>query len=407
MNNRCKGCGMESLEVFLDLGRMPLANSYLTAEELNGDEPRFPLAVSHCGHCHLVQLTETVPPEKLFTEYLYFSSFSESFLRHAAEMAQTLAARLKLGRESFVIEIASNDGYLLKNFVRKGIPVLGIEPARAAAEVAAMKEIPTFCNFFNGETARQVLRARGPADLIIGNNVLAHVPGINDFITAVRLCLKEKAVGVFEVPWLGEFLEKIEFDTIYHEHVFYYSLSALVRLFERSGLQVFDVEKKQVHGGSLRVFVSRPDVFPVSSSVSRILEKEELDGLTDISVYRSFAKRVNNLRSGLVTFLDEIKSAGKSIAAYGAAAKGSVFLNYCGLGKDRIDFIVDRSPYKQGRFMPGVHLPIYSPDKIAESKPDYLFILPWNLRDEIMQQMIHIRRWGGKFIVAIPHLEVF
>jgi SAM-dependent methyltransferase len=384
----------------------PLANSYLSEEALKNDEPRYRLAVAYCPECYLVQLADTVPPKELFGEYLYFSSYSESFLKHAAEMAETLKKRFGLGKESFVLEIASNDGYLLRNLVKVGIPVLGVEPARNIAEAAVKDGIPTLCEFFNEKSAKDILEKHGPADVIIGNNVLAHVPDVNDFIKTVKKSLKGRGAAVFEVPWLKELLGKSEFDTIYHEHVFYYSLSALVRLFERGGLEVFDVEAHPVHGGSLRVFVCSPGTMTVSESVGKLLEEEKDAGLTEISRYKEFAGKVEWIREELLTLLKELNARGKSVAAYGAAAKGTVMLNYCGTGKDMVDFVVDRNPHKQGRYMPGVHIPIHPPEHVKKMRPDYLLILPWNLKDEIMEQMDYIRKWGGKFIVAIPRVEV-
>lgn len=402
----CLGCGRKSPEVFLDLGRQPLANSFLTSEELKKKEPRYRLAAAYCPECHLVQLTDIVPPEEMFSEYLYFSSYSESFLEHASEMAGSLTKKFGLDGKSFVLEIASNDGYLLKNFVKAGIPVLGVEPARNICEAAQGNGVPTLCDFFNKETAGRILKGYGPADVVIGNNVLAHVPLINDFLSAVKLCIKDRGAAVFEVPWLRELLRKVEFDTVYHEHVFYYSLSSLMGLFERAGLAVFDVEVQPVHGGSLRVFVCGSGTVHASPNVKEMLDEERTAGLTGIEVYRTLSRKVEELRGELLRMLGGLRARGKKIAAYGAAAKGSVLLNYCGIGPELIEFVSDRNTYKQRRFMPGVHIPIYAPERVMEAKPDYLLILPWNLKEEIMSQMSYIRQWGGKFITAVPKIEV-
>jgi hypothetical protein len=403
----CAGCGAPHPETFLDLGILPLANSYLSADALAKHEPRFRLAVAYCPACHLVQLTDMVPPEDLFSNYLYFSSYSESFLRHARAMASELTERFSLGAGSFVLEIASNDGYLLKNFVGAGIPVLGVEPAENVAEVARMGGVPTVSQFFGLETARALRQEHGPADVMIGNNVLAHVPEINGFIAGVRAMIKDKTgVGVFEAPWLKPFLDKTEFDTTYHEHVYYYSLTALAGLFKRAGMEIFDVSVQPVHGGSLRVFVCPTGARAVGPAVGEMLALERAAGLTHAATYREYAAKVRAVRDGLRALLRRLKAEGRSIAAYGAAAKGTVMLNYCGIGAETLDYVVDRNPHKQGRYMPGVHVPIHGPEKADETRPDYLLILAWNFQDEIMEQMAHIRAWGGRFILPIPEVRV-
>jgi SAM-dependent methyltransferase len=388
------------------LGKTPLANAYLTAEQLERPEPKFPLAVAYCPACHLVQLTDLVPPEQLFSEYLYFSSYSETFLRHAEAMARDLTGEFQLGKESRVLEIASNDGYLLQYFQKLGIPVLGIEPARNIAEVARSKGIPTLTRFFGLEAVDEVLAEFGPSNLIIGNNVLAHVPGINGFLSAVEACLAPQGVAVFEFPALKNLLDKTEFDTIYHEHVFYYSLSAIERLAARAGLELFDAQPQAVHGGTLRVFLSRPGERQKTAGLASLLAEEAEAGLTTPARYESFGREVARIKVALRGLLARLKTEGKRLAAYGAPAKGNTLLNTCGIGSDLLDFTVDRSPHKQGRFLPGTRLPIHPPEQVKAARPDYLLILPWNIKDEIMSQMACVRAWGGRFVVPIPQVEV-
>jgi SAM-dependent methyltransferase len=402
----CLGCEKALPKPFLDLGKTPLANAYLTAEQLDKPEPKFPLAVVYCPACHLVQLTDLVPPEQLFSEYLYFSSYSETFLRHAEAMARDLSGQFQLGKSSRVLEIASNDGYLLQYFQKLGIPVLGIEPARNIAEVARGKGIPTLTRFFGLEAVDEVLAEFGPSNLIIGNNVLAHVPGINGFLKAVEACLAPRGVAVFEFPALKNLLDKTEFDTIYHEHVFYYSLWAIERLAARAGLELFDAQPQAVHGGTLRVFLSRPGERPKTPNLAGLLTEEAEAGLTTPARYESFGQEVARIKAALRGLLAGLKAEGKRLAAYGAPAKGNTLLNTCGIGRDLLDFTVDRSPHKQGRFLPGTRLPIYPPEHVKAAKPDYLLILPWNIKDEIMSQMACVRTWGGQFVVPIPQVEV-
>ena len=402
----CLGCGAALGRPFLDLGRTPLANSYLRPEQAAGVEPAFELAVVYCSQCHLVQLTDIVAPESLFTEYLYFSSYSESYLAHAGSMADSLTSRLKLGATSLVIEIASNDGYLLQFFKRRGIPILGIEPARNIAAQARAQGIPTLECFFGVDTAPEISAKAGPADLIIGNNVMAHVPEINGFLRAVSACLKPGGTAVFEFPYLGELLEKNEFDTIYHEHVFYYSLSAVDELTRRAGLRLVDVELQPVHGGSLRIFLQhQPTASPVPA-VAAMLERERRYGLIGTDLYSSFGRSVDALKIELLTMLRELKSSGKRLAAYGAPAKGNTLLNYCGIGADLVEFTVDRSPHKQGLLLPGSRIPIRAPEALLSERPDYAVILPWNIADEIIGQQQEYLRARGKFIVPIPHPRI-
>lgn len=398
----CLGCGGASPAVFLDLGRTPLANSYLPAEVDCGGEESFPLAVAYCVSCHLVQLAATVRPDKLFSEYAYFSSYSESFLEHARRMAESYIESFSLRPGSRVLEIASNDGYLLQYFKRRDIAVLGIEPAANIALVARGRGIPTLECFFEPVAVPTILEAFGRADLIAGNNVLAHVPEINGFLNAVAGCLRPGGVAAFEFPYLRDLLDKVEFDTIYHEHVFYYSLSAIRNLARRAGLEIWDVIPQPVHGGSLRVLLQHPGMRPIESRVAVMLEEEGKSGLTSSARYASFGQQVSALKDRLCSMLGEIKRSGKRIAAYGAPAKGNTLLNYCGIGRDMIEFTVDRSPHKQGKLLPGSHLPILPPAELLSRMPDYALILPWNIADEIISQQVAYQRAGGRFIVPVP-----
>lgn len=402
----CLGCAEPLPPAFLNLGSTPLANSYLEPNGDAQDEDVFPLAVVFCPACFLVQLSETVPPEKMFKDYLYFSSYSESFLVHARAMCEALSERFNLGGESRVLEVASNDGYLLQYFKAKGIPVLGVEPASNIAEESRRRGIETLNCFFGPQAVDEILKSFGSVDLLIGNNVLAHVPAINEFLAATAACLRKSGCAVFEFPHVQELLRKTEFDTIYHEHVFYYSLHALKHLAERAGLEIFDVSKKKVHGGTLRVFLRRSSGAGVPDSVKSMLDQESDAGLTRSETYGAFSSRVATLKRDLRELLGGLKGAGKKICAYGAPAKGNTLLNYCGIGSDVIDFTVDRSPHKQNKLLPGTRIPIRNPGDISSTKPEYLLILPWNIQDEIMQQMAHIREWGGKFVVPIPNPKV-
>lgn len=403
---RCRGCDAVLPAPFLDLGRTPLANSYLRSQEAHQAEETYPLATAYCPQCHLVQLTETVAPEKLFSEYLYFSSFSDSFLEHSRLMAEDLTRQMGLGGNSLVLEIASNDGYLLQYFQRMGIPVLGVDPARNIAEEANRRGIPTLCRFFGEDTAPEIAREQGLADLILGNNVLAHVPAINSFLRGVRLCLKPQGAAAFEFPYLRHLLERTEFDTIYHEHVFYYSLSAIRNLAHRAGLELWSVIAQPVHGGSLRVFLQHPGTRPVERAVDEMLASEAEAGLTTAASYASFGQRVASVREQLLGLLRRLKSSGRRIAAYGAPAKGNTLLNYCRIGADLIEFTVDRSPHKQGLFLPGSHIPIKPPAALLDERPDFALILPWNITDEIMSQQTSYQRQGGRFIVPIPQPRI-
>lgn len=405
--HHCLVCKKPQVEEFLDLGVVPLANALLDRPPARAaDEARFPLRVGYCHACHAVQLLHLVPPEQLFSNYFYESSFSDAFVAHARGYADHLTQRLQLNQSSFVVEVASNDGYLLKNFVAAGVPCLGVEPAQNIAAKANARGIPTMARFFDPETAAMVLRERGPADVVLGNNVLAHVPQIVPFLGAARDLLKQQGLAVFEFPWLRELVRHLEFDTIYHEHVYYLSLQALQNAAKLAGLEVHDVQLQPVHGGSLRVFLQRPGSRPVTAEVGHVLELERAEGLAAPDVYRAMGQRVRALREQLRTLLAGFKKAQKRVVAYGASAKGSTLLNYCGIGKETLDYIVDRSTVKQGRFAPGVHLPIFGVEKLLADKPDYTLLLAWNFADEIRRQQHAYESQGGRFVHPVPEPRV-
>jgi len=405
----CRLCSAPLRETFIDLGMSPLANSYLQRDDLSGIEPFYPLHARVCERCYLVQLDEVVSAAKIFKDYAYFSSFSDTWLMHAADYTAQMVKRLSLDPSSMVVEVASNDGYLLQYFRALGIPVLGIEPAENVARAAQQKGIPTLVKFFGTATAKELARANTRADLLVGNNVLAHVPDLNDFVSGLKLVLKPHGVISMEFPHLLHLIEGNQFDTIYHEHLYYFALFPVAKLLGAHGLTLFDVEQLPTHGGSLRVYVRHEEDLtkPITEGVRYVQSLEERAGLTRLETYRRFADQVHDTKKKLLELLSTVKSQGRTIVGYGAPAKGNTLLNYCGIRGDSISFTVDRSPHKQGRFLPGTHIPIEHPDRVREVKPDYVFILPWNLKDEIMQQLAYIREWKGKFLVPIPVPRVY
>lgn len=404
----CRSCSAPLSEVLVDLGSSPLANSYLEPEKMQTGEVYYPLCVYLCHQCWLAQLPEFESSEGIFSDYAYFSSFSDSWLDHARRYVEGVSERFGLGDKSQVIEIASNDGYLLQYFKAKGIPCLGIEPAANVAEAAVAKGIPSRVEFFGSESAKGLAAEGIQADLLLGNNVLAHVPNLNDFVAGLKIALAPAGVLTMEFPHLLRLIDENQFDTIYHEHFSYFSLVAVERVFARHGLAIFDVEELDTHGGSLRIFVRHQEdaAKAVGERVTELRARELDRGMETPGFYRDFAERVRETKRKLLAFLIEEKRAGKSIVGYGAPAKGNTLLNYCGVRTDFMDYTVDRSPHKQGRFLPGTRIPIESPDRIRATTPDYVLILPWNLKREIMGQMADIAEWGGRFVVAIPEVTV-
>ena len=396
----CRSCGATQLEKVLSLGRTPLANALLRAEDLELPEPTFPLELVFCPACALVQITETVPPEQLFSHYLYLSSFSDTMVKHSEELAARLVRDRRLDRDSLVIEVASNDGYLLQFYKQAGVPVLGIEPAANVAEVAELKGIPTLVRFFGRDLAAELRSSGRRADVIHANNVLAHVADLNGFVAGLALTLKDGGVAVIEAPHVKPMIERLEFDTIYHEHLCYYSLTALQPLFKRHGLEIVDVFEIPLHGGSLQVHASLGG--SPSDRVVRLLQDEREAGVGELEFYRDFGDKVLRLRKSLVATLEDLKSSGSRIAAYGASAKGATLLNYCHIGRETIEFVADRSTVKQGLYTPGAHLPIKSPESLLTERPDHVLLLTWNFADEILQQQAAYREQGGKFIIPVP-----
>ena len=405
---RCRCCHGPLHHTFVDLGKSPLCESYLKPDQLNQMEPFFPLHVWVCEGCFLVQLEEYVGSQSIFTEYAYFSSFSDSWLAHARAYVDQAVEALGLDETSYVVEIASNDGYLLKNFVERGIPCLGIDPARNVAAEAEKIGVPTLTEFFGRELAGRLLREGPPPDLVIGNNVLAQVPDLNDFVAGVAILLAPGGVATFEFPHLSRLVEETQFDTIYHEHFSYFSLHSARTVFERHGLSLFDVEEIPTHGGSLRIHVCHQEggSRAVSGRVGELASREVSEGVRDMAYYASFGEKVQAVKRRLVRFLIDAKEGGRTVVGYGAPGKGNTLLNYCGIRTDLLAYTVDRNPHKQGMFLPGTHIPIYHPDRIRETRPHYVLILPWNLKEEIMSQLGYIREWGGRFVVPIPETRV-
>jgi SAM-dependent methyltransferase len=405
----CRFCGAALHKTFVDLGMSPLCETYPSSSELNRGEVYYPLHVFVCDRCFLVQLEEYESVENIFSDYAYFSSYSDSWLKHSENYCEKMISRLGLKEQSFVVEVASNDGYLLQYFVSRHVPVLGIEPAGNVAKVAIEKGVPTLVRFFGTALAEELGAEGRCADLVLGNNVLAQVPDLNDFVEGLKVMLKPHGVLTLEFPHLLRLIEQNEFDTIYHEHFSYFSLVSTMRILESHGLRVFDVEELKTHGGSLRVYACRAEdqTHAVEDRIQNVLTDEESAGLATLEGYETFSRQVKDTKLALVDFLVTAAKQGKSVAGYGAPGKSATLLHYCGIGKDLIAFTVDRSPYKQGRFLPGTHIPIYHPDRIHEAKPDYVVILPWNLKDEILAQLQYVRAWGGRFVVPIPKVAVY
>ena len=407
---KCRVCSNLLTHEFIDLVNAPPSNSFLTKDQLNEPEVFYPLKLYVCDNCFLAQINEYKKAGEIFNQdYAYFSSFSTSWLEHAKEYVNMITSRIGLNAASLVMEIASNDGYLLQYFKEKQIPCLGIEPSANTAQAAREKGIETLEEFFSAEFATSLAQKGKKADLIIGNNVLAHVPDINDFVSGLKIALKNSGVVTMEFPHLMRLSEENQFDTIYHEHFSYLSFHTVRRIFAEYGLVLFDVEELATHGGSLRIYAGhdKDESKFVTSNVAALLEKEAVKGMVQLDYYFGFQQKADKVKYALLAFLLEQKKAGKKVAAYGAAAKGNTLLNYCGVKKDLIEFVVDASQYKQGKFLPGSHIPVVKEDKIKSMKPDYVLILPWNIKDEIIEQLSYIREWDGKFIVAVPEIKVF
>jgi hypothetical protein len=407
--SRCRFCDATLRHTFVDLGMSPLCESYVSADQMNQMEAFYPLHVFVCEECFLVQLDEFVSPAEIFTEYAYFSSFADSWVEHARQYAEMMIERFRLNGDSHVVEIASNDGYLLQHFVAKGIRSLGIEPAANVAKEAEKKGVPTIVEFFGEKFARQLADEGKQADVIAANNVLAQVPDLNDFVSGFKILLRAGGVVTIEFPHLMRLMAENQFDTIYHEHFSYFSFITAARIMSAHGLRVFDVDEIPTHGGSLRLYCCHDDDAskPTTSRAKELQRREEEAGFTKLNTYSDFAEQVKETKRKILQFLIGAKEQGKTIAGYGAPGKGNTLLNYCGIRTDFLDYTVDRNPYKQGKFLPGTRIPIFSPENIRETRPDYLFILPWNFKDEIMKQCSYIREWGGMFVVPIPEIRIY
>lgn len=405
----CRFCDSPLSHSFCDLGMSPLANSYLSESQLNQMEPFYPLHAYVCSECFLVQLQEFETAQNIFSNYAYFSSYSDTWLKQCEQYASTVIDRFGLNQDSFIVEIASNDGYLLQYFKSKKINVLGIEPAENVAQVAINSGIDTRVGFFDKAMASALVSEQRKADLVIANNVLAHVPNINSFVSGFKLLLEPEGVATIEFPHLLNLINQVQFDTIYHEHFSYFSLFTAKKIFNKHGLEVFDVEELPTHGGSLRVYLKHMgnEKFPVTASVGALLDSEKNLGVDSLDTYAKYMGQVANVKNGLLKFLISAHEDRKSVVGYGAAAKGNTLLNYCGIKTDYIDFVVDKNPEKQNKYLPGSHIPVFDVAKIEEAKPDYVLILPWNLSEEISREMSFIDSWGGKCVIAIPRLEIF
>lgn len=408
-NTLCRFCGAGLRLTFVDLGMSPLCETYPSATDLNRGEIYYPLHVYICEQCFLVQLEEYENRENIFASYPYFSSYSDSWLSHCEKYCDLMIKRLGLDEDSVVIEVASNDGYLLQYFLKRNVPVLGIEPAANVAEVAMAKGVPTIVQFFGAQLARELTAQNRRADLLVGNNVLAQVPNLNDFVEGLKILLKPEGILTLEFPHLLRLIERNEFDTIYHEHFSYFSMLTVARVLAFHGLRAYDVEELSTHGGSLRVYACRAEnkACNVQPSIWEFIAEEERAGLAAPEGYERFGQQAKKTKLALLEFLVTVARQGKSVAGYGAPGKSATLLHYCGIGRDLIEYTVDRSPYKQGRFLPGSHIPIYHPNRIRETRPDYVIILPWNLKDEIMDQLQFIRDWGGHFVVPIPKVTIY
>jgi SAM-dependent methyltransferase len=401
----CRSCGSNHLKTFLPLGETPLANRLLSAEELDKPEVHYPLTVAFCPDCKLVQLLETVPPEELFLDYVYFSSFADTVVQNAHDLVERLIPELGLNCQHLVVELASNDGYLLQFYQQHGIPVLGIDPAENIAKAAEEKGVPTLCEFFGMDLALDLAGKGFQADVIHGNNVLAHVADLNGFVGGIAELLKPDGVAVIEVPYVRDLIERLEFDTIYHEHLCYYSVTALHNLLGRHGLALVDVERIPIHGGSLRLFIRKAGA-EVSSAVTKLLAEEKAEGMDKFDYYADFGVRVGTLKNELVSLLEECKKNGQEVAVYGASAKGATLLNFFGIGEDLLAYVVDRSTVKQGMFTPGTHLAILAPEKLVSDLPPYTLLLVWNFAEEVLAQQSAYREQGGKFIIPIPEVKI-
>jgi SAM-dependent methyltransferase len=404
----CRLCGAPLRGTFVDLGKSPLCESLLTAQQLDDVEPFYPLHVRICAECLLVQLEAYVPAEEIFRDYVYYSSYSDSWVAHAAGYTEAVVERLRLDSSSLVVELASNDGYLLRHFIQRGIPALGIDPAANVAEAARELGVETIVAFFDSRLAGQLVADGRRPNLVVANNVLAQVPELNDFVAGIETVLAPDGVATIEVPHIVRLIEGLQFDTIYHEHYSYFSLTTLSRLFGDHGLEIYDVEELASHGGSLRVYLKRrdDDSHEVTPAVADVLEREHVGGYDTVDGYADFSRRVEQVKWELLELLIGLRREGRQVVGYGAPGKGNTLLNYCGIRTDLLDYTVDRNPHKHGKHLPGTHIPIYAPSRIEETRPDYILVLPWNLKREIMEQLAHVQKWGAQLVVPIPRPEV-